>query len=143
MVQIGIDDEAKQDKRLIDPEWWRESGELPGIFIWALKGLERLRQRGYFNEPKECREAKEKYELDSNPARLFLQDTCTAHPKGHIRSDILYTCYHESIKDGGQHPLGKPQFAGVVKKVASSTETVGEFGPRQPSEQFPIGQLSH
>jgi putative DNA primase/helicase len=46
-------DENRQDKRLRSTDWWKESGELPGIFNWALEGLANLTTRGRFIEPKE------------------------------------------------------------------------------------------
>src|SRR5262249_2842959 len=39
------------------PSWWQKSGELPGIFLWAVEGWRRLRERRRFTEPVTCQRA--------------------------------------------------------------------------------------
>lgn len=48
--------------------------ELPGILNKALEGLKRLKQRGYFQEPLSCQEAKNTWLNAANPITGFIRD---------------------------------------------------------------------
>ena len=48
--------------------------ELPGILNRALEGLKRLKQRGYFKEPRSCHEAKNTWLNAANPVAGFIRD---------------------------------------------------------------------
>ena len=109
--------EEKRDRQLLDPEWWIGSGELPGVFLWALEGLRRLRARGRFNEPIECRVIREEYKRDSNPAGVFLLDNCTADITATTPGNVLFKAYTVHVKEQGHHPLSEPMFAREVKRL--------------------------
>ena len=109
--------EEKRDRRYLDPEWWIASGELPGVFLWALEGLRRLRERGRFNEPVECRMIREEYKRDSNPAGVFLLDNCTADITATTPGNVLFKAYSAHVKEQGHHPLSEPMFAREVRRL--------------------------
>lgn len=109
--------EGKRDRRYLDTEWWIASGELPGVFLWALEGLRRLRERGRFHEPIECRAMREEYKRDSNPAGLFLQDHCTADITATTPGNVLFQAYSAHVKEQGHHPLSEPMFAREVRRL--------------------------
>jgi putative DNA primase/helicase len=69
-------DESKQNKNLIDADWWINSGDLPGILNWAIAGLKRLEARGHFTESEKSKDAKGEFRVDANPARQYLLDHC-------------------------------------------------------------------
>ena len=110
-------DEAKQDKRLTDGNFWQESGELPGIFNWAVEGLKRLKARGHFVEPPECAVEKEAYKQAANPAVTFLTENCVAKAGSEITSSEIYPIYFQWVKDRGGMPLGEPLFAEELRKT--------------------------
>jgi P4 family phage/plasmid primase-like protien len=114
---IQITDEAKQDKNLVNPDWWVNSGELPGIFNWALAGLKRLYERGHFVEPEISRVAKESYRLDSNPTRTFLLDNYEFKDGERVSTTKLYEAYSVDLKSGGHFPLSRTIFAAEVKRA--------------------------
>jgi P4 family phage/plasmid primase-like protien len=107
----------KRDRRLIEVKFWEASGELPGILAWALEGLRRLRERGRFNEPVECRVLRENYKRDSNPATTFLQDHCSANIIETVPSPKLYKAYSVWVKEMGHHALSEPLFAREVHRL--------------------------
>ena len=109
--------EEERDRRYLDSEWWIASGELPGVFLWAFEGLRRLRERGRFKEPVECRKIREDYKRDSNPAAIFLQDNCTEEMAATVPSPALYKAYASHVKEQGHHALSEPQFAREVRRV--------------------------
>ncbi len=67
--------EAERDVQLVD----KLIAELPGILVWALEGLQRLRARGRFAEPAATVEAKEEYRLAANTVQQWLEE-CTKKP---------------------------------------------------------------
>lgn len=123
--------EGARDTRLIDGKWWRESGELSGIFNWAMEGLKRLRARGHFVEPDHCKEGKAAMKHDSNPARIFLDENCIGAKDGVVSSRELYRAYARITKDGGYNPLGEQLFAKEVKRHFPTAELT-KNAHRQP-----------
>jgi P4 family phage/plasmid primase-like protien len=102
------------------PQYWEQSGELPGILNWALDGLHRLITRGVdFVEPAASREAKERHRTDCNPARRFLQEHVTDDPQGDPLSSVaLYQGYRSwSLRNGYQHVLTDERFAKEVSRL--------------------------
>jgi P4 family phage/plasmid primase-like protien len=70
-VQIPV---AEQTPGMDKPEWWKDAGEMPGVFRWALAGLFDLRREKTFVVPPSCRRAAENLRTESNPARRYLVD---------------------------------------------------------------------
>jgi P4 family phage/plasmid primase-like protien len=115
----------KRDRRLIEPKFWETSGELPGILAWALEGLRRLRERGRFEEPSECRTLRENYKRDSNPAGGFLLDHCISDLTATTSAPKLYRAYSAWVRDAGHHALSEPLFAREVRRLFPLCEKQG------------------
>jgi P4 family phage/plasmid primase-like protien len=90
--------------------WWLASGELPGIFNWAIAGLRRLREQKHFTQPKVCSEALEEYRTDCNPARVFLLEHCEADPASLVNCQVLYGHYSSWCNLSGYQRLGNRAF---------------------------------
>jgi P4 family phage/plasmid primase-like protien len=114
---IQILDEAKQDKNLVDSTWWEKSGELPGIFNWALAGLIRLKERGHFIEPRASIDAKADYRQESNPASTFLAEYLVSPIGRSVPSNALYRTYSAWMNNRGCQALGESQFCKEVKRA--------------------------
>lgn len=113
--------------------WWEESGELPGILLWALDGLKRLQQQGRFTAPKACMDALAQHRTESNPARAFLLDHCQSQPGGGVPCDELYGAYRKWCEDNGyRQPLASSQFGKEVVRQFPSVQRkyVGGRGDR-------------
>jgi len=65
--------EDKVRPEFMRPEFWIESGELPGIFNWALEGLYDLETNGLF-KAKESEDALKEIRTLQNPAIAFLEE---------------------------------------------------------------------
>lgn len=115
-------EDAKQDKRLKSPAFWINSGELPGIFNWALEGRQRLIDRGRFAEPPESAAAKETFRQEMNSAMAFLKGHYCASPTARISSNDLYSQYKEHVLDLGEVPIPANQFPREVKRVFPGAE---------------------
>jgi len=113
-IQIPVEDRVpNMDK----PWWWMQSGELPGILLWAIKGLHRLRQQGRFTHSQLCDEALQDYRAEMNPARTFLAEHITESETSRIRSSFLYDLYKDWTKANGNLPLAERQFGKEVFRM--------------------------
>jgi phage/plasmid-associated DNA primase len=99
------------------PAWWVRSGELSGIFNWAVKGLRRLQEKNKFTEPSVCQEALEQYRVDCNPAQAYLLEACREEEKGSVPTNDLYSDYSLWCDQNGYQPLGSAEFGKVVVRT--------------------------
>ena len=118
-----------------NPTWWEQSGELPGIFWWAVLGLHRLRQQWHFTESKNAASAIDEYREETNPARSFLLEFCEpADQSSTVFCTTLYGAYCNWCKAHGYHSMGDMRFGKEVRRVFKSTTlkrvSVGENRPR-------------
>lgn len=104
------------------PEWWQASGELPGIFGWAIVGLHRLRQQGRFTQPEICKEALAEYRAESNPARLFLTENYRENSLDYTEATSIYSAYREWCQANGYFPLADRSFGKEVVRVFPNTK---------------------
>ena len=74
MVPLSNSYEGAEDRTLEA----RLAAETPGVMVWALAGLKRLRQQGRFTEPKASAELVGEFSRLSSPVLAFVQDRCRA-----------------------------------------------------------------
>lgn len=145
MVQIATQDRVRNMDK---PWWWEQSGELPGIFNWALQGLARLRKQHGFTSSSKSKDALEDYQIETNPARAFLTEHLAqltpddiAFLKNHgardgqkwaVKSQDLYRLYVIWCDTHGYRPLGERVFGKEVRRVfpLASREKGGKTGQR-------------
>jgi putative DNA primase/helicase len=113
-VEIG---KEKRIKGMDKVGWWQRSGELPGIFRWALVGLARLKAQGGFTDSVLMNEALDEYKEEMNPARSFLKQNMEAAETGLVKSAMVYRIYKRWIDENGYRPLSERQFGKEVKRA--------------------------
>lgn len=128
--RVSVPDE-KRVRGMDKVAWWQDSGELPGIFRWALQGLARLRKQGSFSYCAVAEEAMRDYQLEVNPAKAFLLGECTSEEGAITTRQNLYKAYSDWCKENGHsHPLSHFQFGKEVKRrfpnIKIERETTGE-----------------
>jgi putative DNA primase/helicase len=64
--------------------------EAPSIFNWALEGLDRLRTRGHFQQPRASVDAMRHLEDLASPVSAFVRDGCVVGPEQEILKDALW-----------------------------------------------------
>lgn len=95
-------DPKKQNRKLKDYNFWIESGELSGIFNWALQGLEELALQDWkLSIPQSVLNAAESHDRQSNPIKYFLNDYVEASPLGEIFCTDLLEDYRAFCKHNG------------------------------------------
>lgn len=76
--------------------------ELPAIFRWALDGLDRLRQRGYFKQPESGREAAEEMSDLNSPVSAFVKERCELGYEFVSSTDELFAAWREWCYERGR-----------------------------------------
>ena len=96
-------------------KWWLDQGEAPGILLWAIEGLHRLRTNREFTESEVCKSVLSDYRIESNPVSEFLDDFIQPG-EGAIESQKLYELYSHWCKKNGLHALGSRQFGKEIRR---------------------------
>lgn len=79
--------------------------ELPGILLWALDGLDRLRERGYLLMPESARQIADEMREQASPVSMFIADMCVLEEGAECARGVLYQGWVDWCKDNGMdHP---------------------------------------
>jgi putative DNA primase/helicase len=97
---------GREDPRLTD-ELLREA---PGIFNWALEGLDRLEQRGAFEQPPSSQAAIQQLADLASPVSSFLRDRCEIGTACEVEKDELYAAWKQWCEEEGRGPGTKAIF---------------------------------
>lgn len=84
--------------------------ELPGILNWVIEGLQRYITNGTFSHSDLCEKALEKYRLQYDNVKLYVNEYCEVSSTSSMRADELYSLYKEFCATEELHPLGKQKF---------------------------------
>lgn len=109
-------------KGMTDADWWEATGELPGIFNWALRGLVRLRIQQGFTRSEVGQRALADYREEMNPAGAFLGENVEACADGQIHAGALYKHYSRWARTNGYHPLSEKSFGKEVRRRFPTVE---------------------
>ena len=80
--------------------------ELPGIVIWALDGLGRLNQRGYFQRPTSADELAADLVDQTSPIRAFVADMCVVSEVAQADRDELFKAWKTWCEAQGRDHAG-------------------------------------
>jgi putative DNA primase/helicase len=69
------------------------AAELPGILLWAVEGLQRLRGQGKFTQPASGRAVLRKFVTQNSPLRAFVEDRCEFGAAYKVSVDQLFNAY--------------------------------------------------
>jgi putative DNA primase/helicase len=86
--------------------------ELPGILLWAIEGLKRLRVRGHFVQPKAVSEAVREMEDLASPVLAFVRDRCIMAPGYRACVDDLYNAWRRWCERDGRTAVTNRQTFG-------------------------------
>lgn len=111
--------ESKRIPNLDKPWWWEQSGELPGIFMWAVDGLDRLREQGTFSKSKIATAAVKVYRDELNPAGMFLDEMYIVDKDPdsfYVTPQEVYDRYRRWCVDNGFAPMSITSFGKEVAR---------------------------
>jgi putative DNA primase/helicase len=75
--------------------------ELPGILLWSLDGLRRLRARGHFVQPTRATDLVEQMEELASPLGAFVRERCLVSPDQFVFAEDLRAAWHAWAKEKG------------------------------------------
>lgn len=99
--------EGREDTTLKD----RLPMEAPGIAMWALKGLRRLRKAGRFTMPKASEPLMDEIRQALTPVAEFLGDCCDQDVEAWVPIQQLYDCWLAWCRARGLHPGVQSRFS--------------------------------
>lgn len=115
-------EENKQDKNLMNDNWWLQSGELPGIFNWALEGLVRLEKRKCFIVPKKVENDVKDFRENSNAAATFLKIMVIEDTEKSCPASWLFRDYKNYCSENNYKALSSQNFAKEVRRAFPQIE---------------------
>lgn len=86
--------------------------ELPGILLWSLAGLDRLRERGHFLQPASALEMVKQLETIASPIKAFIADKCEISPGASIPCSDLFAAWSIWSSEQGRDHVGTVQMLG-------------------------------
>lgn len=90
----------------------RIKAELPGILMWALDGLERMRLRGRLVQPVSGQGLADELEEMTSPVTQFVEDVCIIGPAFTVPVSDLFAVWVAWCKDNGRDHSGTVQVFG-------------------------------
>lgn len=98
--------------------------ELPGILLWAIEGLKRLRERGRFVQPQSAADALREMEDLASPTGAFVRDWCVVGSCERIDVSDLYDAFAEWCRQEGRTSTAYKQLFGRDLAAAVPSITV-------------------
>ncbi|MCM2350170.1 MAG: phage/plasmid primase, P4 family [Bacteriovoracaceae bacterium] len=129
-------DPAKQNTNYKKEEFWNP--ELPGIFNWALEGLNRLTINKKFHIPFEVKEAVNAYDHDSNPFKIFLKETVVPDRESDIAKPELYQRYKAFCRENGYRSIDSGEFSKNVISYFNSKVYASENAVRRNKKRVHV-----
>jgi len=86
--------------------------ELPGILLWAIEGLKRLRARGHFAQPASVLETVREIEDLASPVLAFVRDRCVVGTGHRVWVDDLYNAWKHWCEQDGRTAITNKQTFG-------------------------------
>jgi len=133
MLLVPFNKRIEEDRKILGmdtPAWWLKQGEAPGILLWAIAGLYRLRQQGGFTRSTVADSAVYEYREESNPAMRFFNEHIAFLPESvmaeevkkdlseqaGLKADDLYLRYKDWCREESINPLAKQNFGKQIKR---------------------------
>lgn len=109
------------------------ANELPGILLWAIEGLQRLKVRGRFVQPGSGEDGIADLEDLGSPVGTFVKEECIVDPQAQYSTEELYRSWKAWCESTGRKEAGTVQvFGRDLKAVVSGLKIVQimELGKR-------------
>lgn len=102
--------------------------ELPGIAVWALQGLRRLRKRGRFVVPQSSADLVQQFQDLASPIRVFVEECCVLSEGAAVAKRGLYERYTEWCQLNGKRAKEDGIF---YRDLYSAFPNIRETKPRK------------
>jgi P4 family phage/plasmid primase-like protien len=105
---------GREDRTLGD----RLLSELPGVLNWAIRGLQRLRTRGYFVQPASGQELLDDLSEMASPISAFVGERCLLGAEYSVAIDDLFVAWQTWCQEHGRDHPGTQQTFGRDLRAA-------------------------
>jgi putative DNA primase/helicase len=107
--------------------------ELPGILHWAMDGLDRLRARGRFVQPKSGAGLAAELDRMASPIGAFVREQCTIEVGARTLVSELFKAWVEWCRDAGQNHTDTS--ATFARKLYAAYPEITTSQPREFNQQ--------
>ncbi|MBL8866605.1 MAG: NTP-binding protein [Planctomycetia bacterium] len=108
--------------------------ELPGILLWALQGLKRLRARGRLMQPESGAEMVAEMEDLGSPVGAFVREKCVIEPEASVPTPELYAAYRAWCEAHGRKEVTTAE--GFGRDLRAAVPQLDKKRRRQGSERW-------
>lgn len=88
-LRLPVSHYGREDPKLLG----KLLDELPGILLWALAGLDRLRAQGRFTESDRARAEQAEMAAQQSPVSVFVDELCHPDPTQRVEKNALYALW--------------------------------------------------
>lgn len=117
VIPFNADFEKRQRVQRIDNLKELLDFELPGIFNWAMEGLNRLHSNNAFTRVKQIEEWTENYRQESNTIAAFIDDECELGRGFNIASHGIYSHYRDWCSSNGYKAYNVRNFKTEMERL--------------------------
>jgi putative DNA primase/helicase len=96
--------------------------ELPGILLWAMRGWVRLRERGYFVQPRGAAGLVEQMEDLASPVAAFVRDHCDVGVTKRVTVEAIYDRWRRWCVEQGRDVTSEMVFGRDLRAACPSVE---------------------
>jgi putative DNA primase/helicase len=111
--------------------------ELPGILNWAIEGYCRLRERGYFIQPKNALDLIDQIEALGSPVKAFVRQRCEIGSGFEVSIDDLFEHYKEWCQEENRRDPGNKEWFG--RNLRAAVQGLGIIRKGGQKEAYYIG----
>ena len=105
---------GKEDKELDS----KLAGELSGILNWAIRGWQRLRERGRFIQPESGGDTLKELRDIASPVGMFVREVCAVGPEWSVDVADIYAAWCDWCRDHGRERMDTEQTFGRDLRAA-------------------------
>jgi len=124
VLRIPVSHYGREDPRLLR----KLMNELPGILLWALAGLDRLREQGRFTESDRARAEQADMAAQQSPVTVFVDELCRPDPTQAVECSALYALWSLWAKANGHKPGTSAVFGKNLRAVWPMVERKRPWG---------------
>jgi putative DNA primase/helicase len=110
--------------------------EIPGIIIWSLTGLKRIRHTKKFTTPRTSRLALDEWRVYTSPIAGFLEECCRPDPEERESQVELFDCWVKWSEERRISPMPSPRFFEGVRFAAPYTTVITEESAGRITKYF-------
>lgn len=109
--------ESEQTPLYLDENFWINSGELSGIFNWAIEGTKNIIQNNHIFESPSSKMAVQKTKIEADNARLWISENIKFQQGAFLPRPMTYRAYRQDILDQGLKPCNDQEFKIEIEKA--------------------------